>query len=170
MTKPDINEYPPFYQPYIDVLVQDKGILEMLESSLELFEQILYEIPEDLEEFQYAEGKWTIKEIVQHMIDTERVFVHRALRFVRNDQKEVAGFDENAYVQNCRIDQRKFSSLLDEFCLLRRSTILMFEDFNTADLGLKGKVEGQFMTVRSLGFVCSGHVLHHLKVIKERYL
>lgn len=170
MTKLNVSEYPPFYQPYVDVLDQKSGILEVLESSLELFEQTLYEIDDAKQQYRYAEGKWTIKEIVQHMIDTERVFVYRALRFVRMDQKGLVGFDENVYVDNCRIDQREFSTLLDEFCLLRRSTILMFQDFSSSDLDLQGKVEDEFISVRALGFICSGHVLHHLKVIKERYL
>lgn len=170
MAKPLASEYPPFYQPYIDIIDQNTGILEALEYSLELFEQLLYEMDDDKQEFRYAEGKWTVKEIVQHIIDAERVFVYRALRFVREDQKGLVGFDENAYVDNCRIDQRAFATLLDEFCLLRRATLLMFKDFTSSDLDLQGKVDDEFISLRALGFICSGHVLHHLKVIKERYL
>ncbi len=170
MSIPNKNEYPVFYTPYIEILDGASGLLEHLEASLELFEQILYEVKEEKYEYRYQEGKWTIKEIVQHLIDAERVFVYRTLRFSRKDEKPLPGFEENSYVSNYDINQRDFNNLLDEFCLLRRSTILMFQDFDNAILNLQGTVDGNSISVRALGFICSGHVLHHLKVIEERYL
>lgn len=170
MVKLEKNEYPVFYSPYIEILDGVSDLLEHLESSLELFEQLLYEVKEDKYEYRYQEGKWTIKEIVQHLIDAERVFVYRSLRFSRKDKTQLMGFEENSYVSNYDINKREFNSLLDEFCLLRRSSILMFQDFNEEILDLKGAVEGNSISVRALGFICSGHVLHHLKVIEERYL
>lgn len=163
-------EYPVFYQNYIDILTTEGDIEDQLESSLELFEQQLYEIDEDKQEFQYAEGKWTIKEIVQHLIDVERVFVYRSLRFSREDHIPLNGFDENLYVTNYDISKRDYHSLLDEFCLLRRATMLMFKGFDEKILGNYGEVDGKRITVRALGYICSGHVLHHLKVIRNRYL
>jgi hypothetical protein len=170
MNKPQKFEYPVFYTPYIEILDGVSGLLEHLETSLELFEQLLYELKEEKYQYRYEDGKWTIKEIVQHLIDAERVFVYRSLRFSRRDQTKVMGFDENSYVSNYDINKRDINNLLDEFCLLRRSTILMFQDFDEDTLDLKGFVEGNSFTVRALGFICSGHVLHHLKVIEERYL
>lgn len=170
MTQPKNNEYPEFYSPYIEVLDKSSTLLENFEASLELFEKIFYELPEEKYEFRYGEGKWTIKEVVQHLIDAERVFVYRALRFSRKDQNSLSGYEENSYVSNYDINRRDFNSLLDEFCLLRRSTIIMFENFQNEELDLMGKVEGNLMSVRALGFICSGHVFHHLNVIKERYL
>jgi hypothetical protein len=170
MNKPQKFEYPVFYTPYIEILDGVSDLLEHMETSLELFEQLLYELKEEKYEYRYEEGKWTIKEIVQHLIDAERVFVYRSLRFSRRDQTTVMGFEENSYVSNYDINKRDINNLLDEFCLLRRSTILMFQDFDEDTLDLKGSVEGNTFTVRALGFICSGHVLHHLKVIQERYL
>lgn len=170
MNKPSKKEYPSFYTPYIDVLDSDLSLLEHLESSLELFEQLLYELDEEKYDFRYQPEKWSIKEIVQHLIDAERVFVYRALRFSRNDTKSLSGFDENAYVADYEISRRNFATMLDEFCLLRRSNILMFEGFDDDLLNATGTVEGQPFSVRALGFICSGHVLHHLKVIQERYI
>ncbi len=170
MNKLQKFEYPVFYTPYIEILDGVSGLSDHLESSLELFEQLLYELKEEKYEYSYQEGKWTIKEIVQHLIDAERVFVYRALRFSRKDETVLMGFEENSYVSNYDINKREFNDLLDEFCLLRRSTILMFQGFDEGILDLKGAVEGNIFTVRALGFICSGHVLHHLKVIEERYL
>jgi len=170
MTELQKIEYPVYFKTYIDTLKKDRGLLEQLEDSLELFEQILYELDEDKYEYRYQEGKWTIKEVVQHLIDVERVFVYRALRFSRKDKKSLAGFEENSYVDNYAINRREFNTLLDEFCLLRRSTILMFQDFDKDVMDLQGEVDGNIFSVRALGYICSGHVLHHLKVITERYL
>lgn len=170
MAQPKKNEYPDFYSPYIEVLNGTSNLMENLEASLELFEELFYELPEEKYEFRYQEGKWTIKEVVQHLIDAERVFVYRALRFSRKDQNSLAGYDENEYVSNYDINRRDFNSLLDEFCLLRRSTLIMFENFENVELDLLGEVEGNFISVRALGFICSGHVLHHINIVKERYL
>lgn len=170
MTKLQKNEYPVFYTPYIDILEGDSSLLQYLEASLELFEQILYEVDEEKYEFSYQDGKWTLKEVVQHLIDAERVFVYRSLRFSRKDATSLMGYEENSYVSNYEINKRDFNTLLDEFCLLRRSTILMFQDFDKEILDLQGTVEGNSISVRAMGFICSGHVLHHLKIIQERYL
>lgn len=170
MSIPQKQEYPPFYQPYIDVLEGEPELMDSLEMSLELFEQVLYDIDDVKQTYRYAEGKWTIKELVQHMIDAERVFVYRALRFSRQDEKPLPGFDENSYVNNYNSNNRDFTTLLDEFCLLRRSNILMFKDFRTKELHSLGTVEGLSISVKAIAFICSGHVLHHLKIIQERYL
>lgn len=170
MAKPLSEEYPLYFKTYIDMIPESGDLLDQLESSLELFEQLLYDVGEKKQEFRYAVGKWTIKEVVQHMIDVERVFVYRALRFSRNDKTVLRGFDENDFVSNYGINHRDFNVLLDEFCLLRRATILMFKDFDKEILDRRGEVDGATMSVRALGYICSGHVKHHLKVIKERYL
>ena len=170
MTKLQKIEYPVFYTPYIEILDGVSNLLQHLEASLELFEQILYEIDEEKYEYRYQTGKWTLKEVVQHLIDAERVFVYRSLRFSRKDTTSLMGYEENSYVSNYEINKRDFNTLLDEFCLLRRSTILMFQDFDEEILDLRGTIEGNSISVRALGFICSGHVLHHLKIIQERYL
>ena len=170
MAKPDKKEYPPFFQTYLDALDEQGSLLDHLNHSLRLFEKDLHEIKEDKQEFSYAEGKWTIKQIVQHLIDTERILVYRALRYSRYDMTPLSSFDENAYVSNYDINKRNFDSMLEEFSLLRRSTILMFEDFDTECLDREGKVGEEVISVKALGYICSGHVLHHLKIIRERYV
>lgn len=170
MSIPQKQEYPPFFQPYIDVLEGRPGLMDALLMSLKRFEKVLYHIDDSKQVYRYAAGKWTIKELVQHMIDAERVFVYRALRFSRHDEKSLAGFDENSYVTNYDCTNREYKNLLDEFCLLRRSNILMFKDFTDDQFDRTGKVEGQSISVRAIAFICSGHVMHHLKIIQERYL
>ena len=170
MTKLQKIEYPVFYKPYIEILDGESSLFQHLEASLELFEQILYEVDEEKYEYSYQDGKWTLKEVVQHLIDAERVFVYRSLRFSRKDATPLMGYEENSYVSNYDINKRDFNTLLDEFCLLRRSTILMFQDFDEEILDINGTVEGNSISVRALGFICSGHVLHHLKIIQERYV
>jgi len=170
MTKPDKKEYPAFYQTYIDALDDQGNILSQMETSLRVFEKELSELESDKQEYRYADGKWTIKEIVQHLIDTERVFVYRALRYSRKDKSSLLSYDENMFVANYEINKRNYDNLLNEFSLLRRSTILMFQNFDDEILDMEGKVGENIFTVRALGYICSGHVLHHLKVIRERYL
>jgi len=171
MPKLEKNEYASFYQPYIQVLLDnDKDLIENLQSSLDETLQILKNLNSEKQLFQYAEGKWTIKEIMQHIIDAERVFNYRALRFARNDTTVLSGFDENHYASNSNANTRDFIDLLEEFSLLRKSTILMYKNFTKDTLLLKGKASGEYISVRAMGFITSGHLLHHLHVIKSRYL
>lgn len=170
MTKPKKNEYPEFFQTYINALEVEDSLLNHLETSLKYFEEVLLEIELGKQEYRYAEGKWTVKEIVQHLIDVERVFVYRALRYSRKDKGPLLGFDENSFVANYDINKRNFDDMLNEFTLLRRSTIFMFQDFEEEILDRTGKVDDQSISVRAIGYICSGHVIHHLNVIKERYI
>ena len=99
MSKPDISEYAPFYKRYIDILTDDRSLVGHLEASLQAFTDLLYKLESEKWNYRYAEDKWTVKEVVQHMIDTERVFAYRALRFARNDHTPLAGFDENRFAE-----------------------------------------------------------------------
>lgn len=171
MLKLPDNEYAPFYKPYILAASKsDKGIVENLQDSLVRFFEILSELSEEKQLFAYAENKWTIKELVQHMIDTERVMSYRALRISRNDKIDLAGFDENDYVSNANANQIPFIELLKEFSLVRKSTIAMFKGFTDEMLLRKGTASETEISVRALGYILTGHVLHHLRIIEERYL
>ena len=171
MQKLQSDEYALFYRPYIDILLDnDKSIIENLLDSHEKAIQILENLDTEKQLFQYAEGKWTIKELIQHIIDAERVFNYRALRFARNDASELSGFNENQFVSQSNANTRDYNDLLEEFSLLRRSTILMYKNFSTEVLLLKGKASDEFISVRALGFITSGHLLHHLHIITSRYL
>lgn len=165
----DENEYNPHYKSYILAL----GNVELFEILNDSFEDLLKTVKDISEEklvFRYDEGKWTIKELLQHLIDTERIMSYRALRFSRNDATELQGFDENWYVENSNGNDRNFKDLVDEFTSTRRASISLFKSFTNEMLTLSGTANGSDMTVRALGFIIAGHQVHHLKIIKERYL
>jgi len=165
------NEYAPFYESYIlETSKSDKGIIENLQNSLIHFFELLSDIPEEKQLFAYAENKWTIKELIQHMIDTERVMSYRALRISRGDKTALAGFDENDFISNSNANQIPFIELLKEFSLVRKSSIAMFKGLSDEMLLLKGTASEAEVSVRALGYILTGHVLHHLNVISERYL
>lgn len=170
MSKPDTSEYAPFYKRYIDILTDDRSLVGHLEASLQAFTDLLYNLDIEKWNYRYADDKWTVKEVVQHIIDTERVFAYRALRFARNDQTPLAGFDENRFVDESEAAKRDHETLVKEFILLRNATILMFSGFGEKALLRKGWIGDTPMSVRATGYICSGHVMHHLQVIRERYL
>ena len=120
--------------------------------------------------FRYDKEKWTIKEFVQHLIDTERILSYRALRFSRNGPSNLQGFDEDWYVENSNGNDRNFNDLLEEFNIIRKSTISLFKSFTDKMLSNFGTVNGSDVTVRALGFIIAGHQMHHLNIIKEKYL
>ncbi len=171
MSRPDSSEYSDFYKPYLDIRpAEETGLIELLNSSLEACRALFTDLDAGKEDYRYAVGKWSIKELLQHIIDAERVFAYRALRFARNDASELTGFDENLYVETSEAGARKMASLLEEFDLLRKSNIRMFESFDGPMLERTGRVDGNLISVRALGFIICGHLMHHLKVIEERYL
>lgn len=164
------TEYVPYYTPFISLLPEENSIIENLEAAQTDFENTLRDISKEKENFAYAEGKWTIKELIQHIIDTERVFCYRALSFARNDQQDLPGFDQDLFVVNSVAQQRDYNELLDEMDVLRKGTIQLFKSFTPEDLLKIGTGSGNKISVRALGMVMAGHQQHHLNVIKERYL
>ena len=164
-------EYASFYQPYIDQINKnDKSLIENLEDSFQKAFKVLNTMDKEKQLYRYANGKWTIKELVQHIIDAERVFNYRVLRFARNDETDLSGFDENDFVTASNANQRDFKELLEEFSVLRKSTIFLYKSFTENTFLLQGKASGSVMSVRALGYVTSGHLLHHLQIIKSIYL
>ncbi|RXP56608.1 DinB family protein [Lutibacter sp. HS1-25] len=163
------NEYAPFYKNYIKAL-GFANLFEILVSSKEDLLKTLQNISEEKQLYQYDEDKWTIKELVQHIIDAERVLSYRALRFSRNDATDLQAFDEDWYVENSNGNQRDFTELLTEFEQVRNSNISLFKSFTEEMFTLSGSINGSDMTVRALGFIIAGHQIHHLKIIKEKYL
>jgi hypothetical protein len=165
------HEYAPYYEGYIQPLVQNgKSIVENLVISQENFQQSLQDISSEKQLFAYDSGKWTVKEVVQHIIDTERVFCYRALCFARNDKTALPGFDQDLFVINDNANARNWTDLLEEMRVVRQGTIILFNSFTEDALLRIGSGSGKNMSVRAIGFLCSGHQLHHLKVLKERYL
>lgn len=163
------NEYAPFYKNYIKDL-GEVNLFEILESSLDDTLNTLKDLSEEKLTYCYADGKWTIKELVQHLIDAERVLSYRAIRFSRNDTTELQGFDEDWYVNNSNGNDRNFNDLLEEFTNIRKASISLFTSFTPEMLTLSGSANGSIVTVRALGFIIVGHQMHHLRIIKEKYL
>ncbi|REE80672.1 DinB family protein [Lutibacter oceani] len=163
------NEYAPFYSSYIESL-GEVNLFDVLNTSLKDLVSTLENLPEEKLIYSYAEGKWTIKELVQHIIDAERVLSYRALRFSRNDATNLPGFDEDWYVNNSNGNTRNFKDLLKEFINIRNASISLFNSFTPEMMFLTGSANNSDMTVRALGFIIAGHQMHHLKIIKEKYL
>jgi uncharacterized damage-inducible protein DinB len=164
-----VNEYSEFNATYIKAL-DNVNLIEELEISLHDFIKFVQNIPMDKFDYRYAEGKWTIKDIIQHIIDAERIFAYRALRISRNDQTQLAGFEENAYVENTNANARSIQTLLTEFSAVRHSNLLLFKSFSEEQLTRLGVASNHTVSVRALGFLIIGHQKHHQKVFLERYL
>jgi hypothetical protein len=169
ITRPQANEYAPYYKNYI-TLVPDGSLLEFLASQGESFASLLRTLPESKLLHRYAEGKWSIKDIAQHVIDSERIFAYRALSIARNDPHALPGFEENDYAAVANADDRNGEALAEDFTTARASTIALYKSFDESALTRKGIANNQPITVRSLGYIIAGHGLHHINVIKERYL
>lgn len=171
MTISDLSsdEYNPYYQPYIDN-TGDEDISNTLRDNRVLIPSFIESINTDRLDFRYAEGKWTIKEIILHLIDTERVFAYRALRIARHDKTELPGFDHDNYVGSSCANTRTLESLLSEYDSVRGATVTLFENFDDKALSQIGIVSGNELSVRAIVFIIVGHENHHLQIIKERYL
>lgn len=163
-------EFAPFYATYINQVSDEFTLTEELEISVHRFIKFVQDIPMDKFDYRYAEGKWTIKDIIQHLIDAERIFAYRALRFARNDKTDLPGFEENEYVDNANANDRTIMSLLTELSAVRHSTLLLFKTFTDEQLLREGTANNNPISVRALGFVIIGHQNHHQRVFKERYL
>jgi len=163
------TEFAPFYETYIS-LANEADLVEELEISVHEFIKFVQNIPMDKFDYRYAEGKWTIKDIIQHLIDSERVFAYRALRIARNDKTPLPGFEENDYADEANGNKRNLQDLLTELALVRQSTIMLFKNFSEEILLRKGTASDKPVSVRALGFIIIGHQKHHQKVFQERYL
>ena len=162
------DEYPAIYAAYIETINGD--IMELLNAQIVTFPEFLESIPAGKSEFAYAEGKWTIKEVVGHVIDTERVMTYRALRFGRNDTKELIGFEPEDFVANARFNERSLESFAEEFVLVRKASLALFEHFNDHELARKGIASERLTSVRAFMYIIAGHLNHHRNVLRERYL
>jgi hypothetical protein len=163
------GEYHPYYAPYIEIL-GNSSLSEALKSGLHLLSSFIEEIPESKMGFTYADKKWSVAEVLMHLMDTERIFQYRALRFARNDKTELKGFEQDDYVPESGANDRDKKELLEEFVAIRKSSIALFNSFNEGKLLRSGKANGATMSVRALGFIICGHQAHHFKILEERYL
>lgn len=164
-----VNEYSNFNATYIKAAANVE-LIEELEICLHEFIRFVQNIPMDKFDYRYAEGKWTIKDIIQHVIDTERIFAYRALRISRNDATPLPGFEENDYVENTKANERGIQDLLAEFSAVRYATLFLFKSFSEEQLKRMGTASGTAISVRAIGFIIIGHQKHHQNVFQERYL
>jgi uncharacterized damage-inducible protein DinB len=158
-----------FYTTYINAL-QEEDLYEALSNNTRRFRKLLKQIPKKKIDYAYAEGKWTIREMLQHIVDAERVFVYRALTFTRKDAAQLPGFDENEWAANSKATSRSWSDLVQEFKSLRTATELFFTSLDAEQLRQTGTANNNTIAVATLGFLCAGHCAHHMRIIKERYL
>lgn len=165
---PKETEYAPFYKGYVNS-VADQDILSSLRTTAAEFEKTINAFSEAHGDHRYAPGKWSVKELVQHMIDTERIMSYRALTFARQDPNSIPGFEENDYAACSNADRRSLAELVEEFKLVRQSTIALFRSFTDEMLITQGKANGRIMSVRALGYTIAGHGKHHTEILEQRY-
>lgn len=167
--KPNPNEIPDFYKGYIEACIET-DLIEALKNGLAETADLINSIPGEKENYAYAEGKWTVKEVLVHIIDAERVFGYRAMRFSRLDETPLAMFKENHYTPNSNAAARSILSIKKEFEGLRNSNIELFNGMNQQMLDFIGIANNSKMSVKAIGWMIAGHAKHHIKILKERYL
>jgi len=166
LQKEDFN---PYYAPYIAAL-GDVKLVETLKKQIENFPSFISSIPEDKLNYSYGEGKWTIAQVLVHILDTERVFQYRALRFARNDKTPLPGFDQDMFVSQSNAENWSREEVIENYRIIRKSTISLFEKFSEKDLKKVGIASDSPMSVGAIGFICCGHQKHHRNILRERYL
>ena len=174
--KPKLGEYPEYSSIYLDLLEDDGKILSHLWENFLVIRKFIYELPEEKLFYRYAEGKWTIKEILVHIIDDERIFSYRALRSARNDQTPLHGFDQDEYARYSKANERTLDSIFEEYEIVRKSTIALFQNLpddcfmrSSSGIDTDGNIVNE-RTVRGFAYHLAGHELRHFNIIKERYL
>lgn len=167
--RPNKADHIPYYEYYIN-LVEENNVVDALIRTKEITSNFISNIPSGKENFYYASGKWTVKQVVNHITDTERIMSYRALRFARGDNQLLPAFDENLYAANANLDHSNLTLLNAEFNAIREATTLLFKQLSEKELLLKGNTAAGEVNVLSLGYMICGHALHHLKVIEDRYL
>ena len=168
-TRPDASEYAPYYGTYISK-VPDDDIVAVLARGMRSTSDLLGSIREENGGHRYAPGKWSIREVIGHLCDAERVFAYRAMRFARSDATNLPGFDENAFVANSSFDARTVTDLAEEFRCVRAASIAFFGTLNADEWLRQGIANHQPVSVRALAWICAGHELHHMDLLRTRYL
>ncbi|HVO56877.1 MAG TPA: DinB family protein [Dongiaceae bacterium] len=167
--RPQPSEYAPYYEKYIS-LVTATDIVSALEAQRLLTSQLLGARSEREGNFRYAPGKWTVKEVVGHMNDAERVFSYRALRIARGDKTPLPGFEQDDYVKTAGSNERSLADLAEEFVMIRNASIALFRAFSADAWIQTGTASGNPITARALAYIVAGHELHHRRILEEKYL
>ncbi|MEO6051564.1 MAG: DinB family protein [Pyrinomonadaceae bacterium] len=169
MNRPETNEFAPYYNNYIS-LVEGDNVLPVLDAQPSQLRAIFSQVPEEKGTFAYAEGKWTVKELLSHIIDGERMFAYRILRIARGDETPIEGFEQDGYIENSNANNRSFAALIEEFDLQRRSNMLMLNNLSDEGSRRMGTASGFAISSRAIAYIMAGHVEHHLRILSERYL
>lgn len=168
--KPLAGEFAPETIMYIGLLPDDGRVLDHLGNNLKSTSEFILSLPEEKLLYRYAEGKWTIKEIMVHLSDDERIYAYRALRFARGDKTDLPGFEQDDYAVHSGANERDIKDILNELATVRQATISLFEAFDSEALMRAGMADGKIMSVRAAAYHIAGHEMRHINVIKERYL
>jgi hypothetical protein len=167
-SRPDASEYAPFYHGYVEA-VPEGDIVDLLRSGGQELAEAIGRIPEDRGGFRYGPEKWSIREVLGHLIDAERIFAYRALRVGRGDHTPLASFDENEYVKTAGSDARTIADLVRELRAVRETTVMLFASLPDDAWGLRGVASGKDVSLRALAYITAGHARHHLRILRERY-
>ncbi len=166
--RPQADEYPAYYETYVCRVPEPEPMLA-LEHATDELQRVLPLLPEEKANHRYAEGKWTVKELLQHMIDTERIMAYRALTIARGDATPLPGFDENEYARTANVEDRSLASMGVEWMAVRMATIPLFQHFDGAAYDAKGIANKNPVSVRGLAYIIAGHQRHHMAILQERY-
>ena len=169
MKKSDLTDFPEYYQKYID-WVEEGDLLAALEDSLRTISTFFLSLPEEKQDYRYQAEKWSIKEVLSHLIDSERIMGYRALRFARNDKTELSGYDQDNYVKNSKVAGRNIAYLVNDYSSARKANLELFKSFDDEMLLRRGMANKWEVSVLLIGFVIVGHGFHHVEIIKQRYL
>lgn len=170
LARPASEEYAPFYANYVSKVKEGADVLEVLADQPKVLKSLFGVLSEDQANSRYAPGKWSLKQLVGHLIDAERVFSQRAFRFSRADATPLPTFEEDAYVEQGHAEARTMADLLEELIHLRSANLHMFRAFTPGMWDRRGEASGKSVSVRALAFITAGHMNHHLGVVRERYL
>ena len=169
MKRPETNEFASYYNTYIS-LIEGDNVMPVLDAQSCELRTIFSSLPEEKGTFAYAPGKWTVKELLSHVIDAERIFAYRVLRISRGDETPIEGFEQEGYIETSHANSRSFAALIEEFDLQRRSNLLMLNNIDEAGSIRVGMASKNLISVRALVYVMAGHVTHHVHILRERYL
>ncbi|MCC7303574.1 MAG: DinB family protein [Bacteroidia bacterium] len=169
MKRPQRESYPDYFETYIRLVPGDL-VMKVLEDQILDLQFILSDVDEEKQGFRYAEGKWSLKEVIGHVIDTERIMIYRALCFARGHDAPQPGFDPDTFMKNVDFNKRSIYDLAHEFSVVRESAIILFKGMTDQELDRTGIASNWKMSVRSLAYTIAGHTIHHMNIIRSRYL
>jgi len=170
MNFPEPGEYADYYSGYMKYIPEDKNIIEVLQQGRDNLQSLIDSMTEEKGNFAYAEGKWSVKEVLGHLADVERVMSYRALCIARGEKQSLPGFEQDDYVKAAGFNQRSLTSLAEELLQVRNSSIALFKNFTDEDGLRSGRANNYDTTARAFMFIIAGHELHHMKILNERYL